>query len=290
MAGDKAEHSDGDILRLGGEKHFLNHIGVGVSPVRMQNAGVDSETDTVAVVLTMLCGGNSLVENRGIQLVIPDCFGAVDAPGDDRLVVRFNGEQITDICAFCKQHKKGVGQAGEEIHEHRREVRNVVESERIEHFAHIERNASCIVADEFCYLTQHCVVIDVDFDEGVVFAIYEREIAVCAAIGTAVGDGNEFVVGAAEDMRAEFPIESVDERGCLANHQGLLAFENALAGREVGQRSEPLVVDDFDRRGWEQVHYAAGFRKLGYFSPEQNRLRRKCFGSIQMLFSRTVLF
>lgn len=290
MAGDKAKHSDGDILRLGGCEHFLNHIGVVVLPVRMKDAGVDSETDAVAVALTTFGGVDSLFEVRCIQFIMPDCFAAVDAPGDDCLVVGFDGKEVIDVSAFGKQHKEGVWQARKELYEHRCKIGNVVEGERIEHFAHIEADFVQRAVGEFSDLPEHCVVIDIDFDEGVVFAIYESEIAVGAAIGTAVGDWNEFVIGATADMRAEFPVEFVYERRCLTNHQGLFAFENALAEGGIGGRSEPLVVDDFDRRGWKQIHYAAGFRKLDGFSPEQNNIRRKVFGGIQKLFSKTLLF
>jgi hypothetical protein len=104
MAGDKAEHSDGDVFRLSGGEHFLNHIGVVVLPVRMKDAGVDSETDAVAVALTTFGGVDSLFEVRCIQFIMPDCFAAVDAPGDDCLVVGFDGKEVIDVSAFGKQH------------------------------------------------------------------------------------------------------------------------------------------------------------------------------------------
>ena len=280
MAGDKAEHSDGDILRFRGEKHFLNHIGVGVLPVRMQNTWIDSEADSVAVVLATFGGSDSFIEVCCIQFIMTDCVGAVDAPGDNRLVIGFDGKEIIDVAAFSKQHKIGVRESGEKLHENRRKVCNVVEGERIEHFAHIEADFMQRAIGEFSDLPEHCVVIDVDFDEWVVFAIYENEVAVCTAIGTAIRDGNEFVIGATANTGAELPVEFVEERGCLANHQGLFAFEDALAEAGCGG-NEPLVVDDFDRRRWEQIHYAASFRKLGGFSPEQNSIRCPGLGGIQ---------
>ena len=91
MAGDKTERSEGDIFWFGGCKRFLNHIGVSGLPVRMQDAGVDSEADTVAVLLTEPSGVDSLIEVGGIKFVLPDCFTTVDTPGNDCLVIRFYG-------------------------------------------------------------------------------------------------------------------------------------------------------------------------------------------------------
>ena len=224
MAGDKAERSEGDIFWFGGCEHFLNHISVSGLPVRMQDAGVDTEADSIAMLLAEPGGVDSFVEVGSTQFVLPDCFAAVDAPGNDCLVIGFNGKQIADIGAFGEQHKKGVGQAGEEIHKHRREVCNVVEGERIEHFAHIEADFVQRAIGEFIDLPEHCVVINVYFYEGMVFAIDEGEIAVCAAIWAAVGGGDEFVIRTAAGIRAEVAIKIIDERGCLANHQGSFAF------------------------------------------------------------------
>ena len=125
---------------------------------------------------------------------------------------------------FGKQHKKSIRQAGEAIHKYWREVCDVVEGERIEHFAHIEADFVKAAIGEFIDLPEHCVVINVYFYEGMVFAIDEGEIAVCAAIWAAVGGGDEFVIRTAADTRAEVAIEIIDERGCLANHQGSFAF------------------------------------------------------------------
>ncbi len=100
MAGDEAEHSDGDVFGFSGSKHFLNHIGVGGLPIRMQDARVDTETDAIAMLLTESGGVDSLVEVGGIKFVLRDCFAAVDAPGNYCLVIGFDGKQIADICAF----------------------------------------------------------------------------------------------------------------------------------------------------------------------------------------------
>jgi hypothetical protein len=267
MAGDETEHSDGDVLGFSGSEHFLNHTGVGGLPIRMQDAGVDTETDAIAMLLAEPGGVDSLVEVSGIQFVLRDCFGAIDTPGNDGLVIGFDGKQIADISAFGEQAKVRVGQVGEEIHEHRREVCNVVESERIKHFAHIEADFVQPVISEFCDLPEHCVVIDVDFYEGVIFAIDEREVAVCAAIRTAVGDGDEFVIRAAADMRAEVTVEIIDERGCPANHQGSLAFNDCLAGSSgVGEVS--LMAYDFYLCGGKKLNDSPCLGVIGYFSPK----------------------
>ena len=267
MTGDEAEHSDGNVFGFGGSEHFLNHIGVGGLPIRMQYAGIDTETDAIAMLLAEPGGIDSLVEVGGIQFVLPDCFAAVDAPGNDCLVIGFDGKQIADISAFGKQHKEGVGQAGEEIHKRRREVCNVVESEGIEHFAHIEADFVQPAISEASDLPEHCVVIDVDFYEGMVFAIDEREIAVCAAIRTAVGDGDEFVIRAAADMRAEVAVEAIDERGCLANHQCSLAFNDCLAGSN-GAREVSLTAYDFDLCGAKELNDSLCLGVIGDFFPK----------------------
>jgi len=267
MTGDETEHTDGDVLRLGDCAHFLNHIGVGGLPIRMQDAGVDTETDAIAMLLAEPGSVDSFVEVSGIKFVLPDCFAAVDAPGDDCLVIGFDGKQIADICAFGEQHKKGVGQAGEEIHKYRREVCNVVEGDRIEHFAHIEADFVQPAIGEAGDLPEHCVVIDVDFYEGMIFAIDEREIAVCAAIRTAVGDGNEFVIRTAADMRAEVAVETIDERGCLANHQGSFAFNDCLAGSN-GVKEVSLTAYDFDLCGGKELNDSLCLGVIGDFFPK----------------------
>lgn len=131
MAGDEAEHSDSDILRLSGCEYFLNHFSVRVLPVGMQNAGVDTKANTVAVILAASSGVDSLVEIGGIKLILIDCFAAIDAPGDDGLVIGFDGKQLADVCAFGKQHKVSIREPGKEIDKRWREVCNVVEGENL---------------------------------------------------------------------------------------------------------------------------------------------------------------
>ena len=202
----------------------MNHISVSGLPILVQNAGVDTEANAVAVLLAEPGGIDSLIKVGSTQFVLVDCFAAVNAPGNNYPVIGFDGKQITDISAFGEQYKKGIRQAGEDIRKHRREVCNVVEGEGIEHFAHIEADFVQRAIGEFIDLPEHCVVINVYFYEGMVFAIDEGEIAVCAAIWAAVGGGDEFVIRTAADTRAEVAIEIIDERGCLANHQGSFAF------------------------------------------------------------------
>jgi len=224
MAGDKTERSEGDVFGFGGCEHFLNHIGVSGLPVRMQDAGVDTEADTIAMLLAEPGGVDSLIKVGSIQFVLVDCFATVDAPGNNYPVIGFDGKQITNISAFGEQYKKGIRQAGEDIRKHRREVCNVVESEGIEHFAHIEADFVQRAIGELVDLPEHCVVINVYFYEGMVFAIDEGEIAVCAAIWAAVRGGNEFVIRTTADIRAEVAVEIIDERMSRSNHQGSFAF------------------------------------------------------------------
>jgi hypothetical protein len=251
MSRDEAEHSQSYILWFSGGKHFLNHFGVGITPVRMQNYGVDSEADTVAILLAASGGIDSFNEIGGIQLVLPDYFGVIGAPGDDCLAIWFDGKQIADI------------------------------SERIEHFTHIETGFVQLAFGEFGDLSEHCVIVNVDFYEGVVFAIDQRQITVCAAIRAAVGNWDEFVIRPTANMRTEFPVETIDERRCLANHQDFFTFNKGLTDRAFGRQRVSLVVDDFDRRGGEQGRYALGLGSIGDFSPEQNSIRRPGLGGIQ---------
>jgi hypothetical protein len=140
------------------------------------------------------------------------------------LVIRFDGKQIADISAFSEQHQESLLESRKERDKRQREVCNVVEGEGIEHFAHIEADFVQLTICEAGDLSEHCVVIDVDFYEGMVFAIDEREIAVCAAIRAAVGDGDEFVIRTAADTKPKVAVEIIDERRRLANHKGSFAF------------------------------------------------------------------
>ena len=267
MAGNKAEHSNSDVFGLGGCEHFLNHIGVSGLPIWMQYAGVDTKTDAIAVLLAEAGGVDSLVEVSSIKFVLPDCFAAVDTPGNDYLIIGFDGKKIADIRAFGEQHKKSIRETGEEIHKHRREVCNVVKGEGIKHFAHIEADFVQLTIGEFSDLPEHSVVIDVDFYEGMVFAIDERKIAVCAAIGTAVGGGNEFIIRTAAETKPKFAVETVDERMSPSNHQGSFAFNDCLGGsRGIGKIS--LMVYDFGLCGRKKLDNSLCLTGLGDFSPK----------------------
>jgi len=270
MAGDEAEHTDCDILRLGGFEHFLEHFSISVLPAGMKDAGVDTEANTVTVILTEPGGGDSLIEVGSVEFILPDCLGAIDAPGNDSLVIRFDGKQIVDICAFGKQHKKRVGEPEEEIHEYRREVYNVVESEGVEHFAHIEADfmSRQVRISEFGNLLKHCIVVDIDFDEGVMFAIDERQIAIRAAIRTAIGSGNEFVIWPAAKTGAEFAVEFVNKRGGLSNHQGSFAFDKRLAKGTSGGRGVSLMTDSLDLRGGKKLDDSLCLAGFGDFFPK----------------------
>jgi hypothetical protein len=142
----------------------------------------------------------------------------------------------------------------------------VVEGERIEHFAHIEADFIKGTIGEFGDLSQHRVVVYVDFDEGVVFSIYERKVAICAAIRTAIRDGNEFVVGSTADFGTEFAVESIDERGCPANHQDLLAFWDYSAG-SGGIGNISLAGYGFDLCGGKKLNNSLCFAGIGDFIP-----------------------
>jgi len=221
-------------------------------PIRMKDAGVDTETDAISLLLAEAGGVDSLVEVSGIQFVLPDCFAAVDAPGNYCLVIRFEGKEVVDIRAFCEQHQKRRVESREERDKCGCQVCDMVEGERIEHFAHIEADFAQAAIGEFGDLPEHRVVVDIDFYEGVIFAIDERKIAICAAIRAAVGNGNELVIGATANMGAKFAVESVDERRGLANHEGSLTFNNCLAGSDIREIS--LMAYDFDLCGGKELN------------------------------------
>lgn len=143
----------------------------------------------------------------------------------------------------------------------------MVEGEGIEHFAHIEADFVQRAVGEFADLPEHCIVINVYFYESMVFAINEGEIAVCAAIWAAVGCGNELVIRTAAGIRAEIAIKIIDERGCLANHQGSFAFNECLAGGN-GAGEILLTVYDFDLCGGKKLNDSLCLGDSGDFFPE----------------------
>jgi hypothetical protein len=268
MAGDKTEHSDSDIFRFDGSEHFLEHFSVRILPAGMQDAGVDSETDAIAVILAASGGVDSFIEVGGVKLILADCLGAIDAPGDNCLIIGFYGKKVIDITTFGKQHKKRVGEPGKEINKHRREVCNVVESEGVEHFAHIKADFVQRAICEFGDLLKHCVVVYVDFDEGVMFAIDKRQIAICAAVRAAVGDGDKLVVRPAAKTGAEFAVEFVNERRGVTNHKSSLAFGERPAEGISSGWDISLSSYGFDLCGWEKPDDSLCLAAFGDFFPK----------------------
>jgi len=78
----------------------------------------------------------------------------------------------------------------------------VVERKTVEHFTHIEADFALGVGQSFSYLFEHCIVIDVNLNKRSKLTINIREIAICAVVGTAIRDGDQFIVWAAEDIWA----------------------------------------------------------------------------------------
>lgn len=62
----------------------------------------------------------------------------------------------------------------------------MVESETVEHLAHVEADHAAGPGDGSSDLPEHGLVVDIDFDEGSVFSIDECEIAICAVEGASV--------------------------------------------------------------------------------------------------------
>lgn len=273
MAGQQAEHSERDILRLCGGQHFFDEVGVFGLVVLMKDNGVNSKAYSIAMLLTASCGGKAFVERCGAGFEGGYGFVGVERPGDDSVAVRLDGEQIVDVGAFGQEHKIRFGESGEEGDELRCKVCNVVESKRVEHFTHIEGGYSRGAGTGFSDLPEHGVVVDVDFDEGRVPAVNEGEVAVCAIVGASIGYGDELIVWTAADISTEVAVEAADERSGLAKHEGSFACYEGLASGEGRRRLIPLVVDYGDICRWEHRENPAGIGMVGYLSPQQY-----CFG------------
>lgn len=280
MAGDETQHSDGNIFRLGGFEYFLNHFGVGILPAVMNYARVNSETNTIAMILTSSSGVDSLIEVCGIKLILIDCQGAINTPENHCPVVGFYGNEVVNIAALGKQHKAGIRQTGKEINKHRRKICNVVEGEGVEHFAHIEADFAQRAVSEFGDLPEHCVVVDVDFYKLVVFAIDHREIAIRAAIRAAIGSRDKFVIRTTTKAGAEFAIEFVNKRRRITNHKGSLAFNKRPSKGAARGRGITLLTYVFNLRGRENFNNSLCLTAISDFSPKQYRIRFELFGSI----------
>lgn len=145
----------------------------------------------------------TLIKVGCAQFILADYLLSIKAPGDNRVTVGLDGQQIIDIAAFGQQHQKAVGKAGEKWNQYFRQAGYVVECETVEHLAHIETNLAVRVSHGFSYLPEHGIVIDIVFYKWGVFAIDKRQIAICAVVWTAVRDRNQFVVRATADIRAK---------------------------------------------------------------------------------------
>ncbi len=273
MAGQQAEHSERDVLRLCGGQHFFDEVGIFGLVVLMKDNRVNSKAYSIAMLLTASCGGEALVERCGARLEGGYGFVGVERPGDDSVAVRLDGEQIVDVGAFGQEHKICFRESGEKGDELSCKVCNVVKSKRVEHLTHIEGGYTCRGGNGFSDLPEHSVIVDVDFDEGRVAAVDEGEIAVCAVVGTSVGYGDELVVWTAADISTEVAVEAADERRGSAQHKSSFACDECLAGDDVRWRLIPLVVDYGDICRWEHCENPAGIGMVGYLSPQQY-----CFG------------
>ncbi len=78
----------------------------------------------------------------------------------------------------------------------------MVQGEAIEHLAHIEADFTCRVTDGFAYLFGHLIVVDVDFDEGCIFAIDKRQITIGAKVRATIRYWDQLIIGFAADVMA----------------------------------------------------------------------------------------
>lgn len=138
MAGQKPQHAERDVFGLDSSQCLLDEVSVAGLPVWIENAGVDAESDSVAVLLAASGCVDTLAKARCARLVGLDHVLAVQAPGDNCMFVRLDGEQIVNIAALGQQHEKASRETGEKRNQHCREICYVVKRETVEHFAHIE--------------------------------------------------------------------------------------------------------------------------------------------------------
>ena len=76
----------------------------------------------------------------------------------------------------------------------------MVECQAVKHLAHIKANFALRTGQGSPYLSEHCVVINVNFNKRSVFSVHKRQIAIDTVIRTTIRDGYQFVVRAAEDI------------------------------------------------------------------------------------------
>ena len=62
----------------------------------------------------------------------------------------------------------------------------MIESETVEHLAHVEAGCTVRPGDGAADLPEHCIVVDIDLHEGMVLSIDECKIAICAVEGASV--------------------------------------------------------------------------------------------------------
>jgi len=142
MTRQQSEHTESDIFGSEGGKHFLNKFSIATLPIRMKNSGVDTDANSVAMVLAQSGGIDTLIEARGARLVCFDSTFAVKTPRNDCPAIRLNGQQVVDIAAFGQQHQVSPRETGEKGNEHLCQIGYVVEGEAVEHFAHIESDGA----------------------------------------------------------------------------------------------------------------------------------------------------
>ena len=62
----------------------------------------------------------------------------------------------------------------------------MVEGETVEHLAQVEADRAAWLRNNPSDLPEHSLVVDIDLNEGSVFSIDEREVAICAVEGASV--------------------------------------------------------------------------------------------------------
>ena len=121
--------------------------------------------------------------------------------------VRLDSQQIVDVAAFGEQHQVRSRQTAKKWNQHFCQISHMVKSETVEHLAHVEAYVAGGVGNGPVNLPEHGVIVDVDLDKRLPFAIHKSQIAVCAMVGTTIGDRNQLMVRPAGNARSQRTIE-----------------------------------------------------------------------------------
>lgn len=91
MARQETQHAESYILGLDVSERQLDHPGVAIRPIRVEDAGVDAKAYSVAVLLASLCCFDTLIQRCRAKLVSIDDILRIETPGNNDMAIRLNG-------------------------------------------------------------------------------------------------------------------------------------------------------------------------------------------------------